>query len=172
MGERRRRTSRIQPTSITSVSPSSPSHTFSVSISISMGSSAPIHVFNGVVHPEREAMFLADAPSKSMIKDGRKEAILACTKCGKAGNDEQPVKKCAGVSQSFTISQMKADFSGVLVQINLLLFSTGALISFTSSSLGIFNRCFVKCQRNDWWVLFSYHFDNTCSDRHISKAEP
>ena len=96
-----------------------------------MGSSAPIHVFAGVVHPEREAIFLEDAPPKSIIKDGRKEAILACTKCGKGGTDEQPVKKCAGVSLSMSISPMKADLPVILVQIDLLLFSTSALTPFS-----------------------------------------
>ncbi len=99
-----------------------------------MGSSAPIHVFAGVVHPEREAIFLEDAPPKSIIKDGRKEAILACTKCGKAGTDEQPVKKCAGVSLSMLISPIKAGLPVILVQIDLLLFSASAPISFSQSS--------------------------------------
>ncbi|KAF9475955.1 hypothetical protein BDN70DRAFT_996036 [Pholiota conissans] len=68
-----------------------------------MESSKPIYVFDGIVHPDRKAVFREDAPPKSMVKEGRKEAIRACTKCGKA--DENGVKKCAKCGLTFYCSE-------------------------------------------------------------------
>jgi hypothetical protein len=63
-----------------------------------MASLPPKHVFSGVVHPEQKTYFREDAPPKSTVKEGKKEAIRGCTMCGKPGRNDNPVKKCAGVS--------------------------------------------------------------------------
>ncbi|KDR72885.1 hypothetical protein GALMADRAFT_252216 [Galerina marginata CBS 339.88] len=60
-------------------------------------SSRPQYRFESVVHPERDAAFKRTAPSKRIIKELRKDTTIACTNCGRLGNeDDVELKKCSG----------------------------------------------------------------------------
>jgi len=56
-------------------------------------------MFQSAIHPERDSEFKATAPPKNVIKQGRKDALLACTTCKKVDQDEGvKLKRCEVVS--------------------------------------------------------------------------
>ncbi|KAF9534078.1 hypothetical protein CPB83DRAFT_422685 [Crepidotus variabilis] len=63
-------------------------------------------MFRTAVHPDRNKQFREQAAPKALIKEGRKEAILACTNCGTPGDEDGvELKRCPKCQISYYCSR-------------------------------------------------------------------
>ena len=72
-----------------------------------MSSQRPVEVvpvFMSAIHGDRDKEFRKTAPSRGVIKEGRREQTLCCTKCGRWDENEGvKLRQCIGVCRRLSV---------------------------------------------------------------------